>query len=257
MCEMFAVSAARPLDPVPYLQEFFPDSVWHPHGWGLAWREGDEVRLHKEPVMAAESALLEGLLETGLMSPLLIAHIRNATRGVMSYENCHPFVMRDVSGRTWVVAHNGTMLSDALIEPFRADQRGTTDSERLALFLTNRMNEAIAQKGRPLDCDERFAVLDEAIVELAPDNKLNLVIEDGECLYAHTNTDQPTLYEWCGDNLVLLCTRPLDVRGWGPVPSCQLIAYCNGCVASRGTMHGSSFDNDLYLRIISQERFSH
>ena len=256
MCEMFAVSAARPLDPVPYLREFFPDSVWHPHGWGLAWRKGDEVRLHKEPVMAAESALLEDLLEAGIMSPLLVAHIRNATRGVMSYENCHPFVTRDDSGRTWVVAHNGTVLSDTLIEPFRADQRGTTDSERLALFLTSRMNDAIALKGRALDGDERFSVLDEAIVELAPDNKLNLVIEDGERLYAHTNTDQPTLYERHDDNLLFLCTRPLDVGGWDPVPSCQLVAYRDGDIASLGTMHGSSFDNDLYLRIISQERSS-
>ena len=256
MCEMFAVSAARPLDPVPYLREFFPDSVWHPHGWGFAWREGDATRLFKEPIMAADSALLEGLLETGIMSPLLVAHIRNATRGVMSYENCHPFVTQDASGRTGVIAHNGTILSDELIEPFRSQQQGDTDSERLALFLTSRMNEAIAQKRRPLDCDERFAVLDEAIVELAPDNKLNLVIEDGECLYAHTNTDQPTLYEWRGDGLVLLCTRPMDAEGWVPVPRCQLIAYRNGNVASRGTMHEYSFDNDLYLRIISQERSS-
>ena len=68
MCEMFAVSSARLFDPVPNLREFFPDSVWHPHGWGLAWREGDATRLFKEPIMAADSALLEGLLETGIMS---------------------------------------------------------------------------------------------------------------------------------------------------------------------------------------------
>ena len=255
MCEILAVNAAQPLDPVPYLREFFPDSVWHPNGWGLAQREGMAVRLVKEPVRAIDSTLLPQLLEDDLSTTRLVAHIRNATRGAMTYENCHPFVLADVTGRTWVIAHNGTVLSDALVEPYRGDQQGDTDSERVALFLVDCINRTTTRKGGALDASERFSALDEAMVDLAPGNKLNLVVDDGELTYAHTNTDQPTLFEHRAPGKALLCTRALG-NGWTPVPSCQLIAYQNGDVAHTGTAHCSSFDNELYALIIERERAS-
>ncbi len=255
MCEILAVNAAQPLDPVPYLREFFPDSVWHPNGWGLAQREGMAVRLVKEPVRAIDSTLLPQLLEDDLSTTRLVAHIRNATRGAMTYENCHPFVLADVTGRTWVIAHNGTVLSDALVEPYRGDQQGDTDSERVALFLVDRINRTATRKGGALDASERFSALDEAMVDLAPGNKLNLVVDDGELTYAHTNTDQPTLFERRSPGQALICTRAIGCD-WTPVPSCQLIAYQNGDVAHTGTAHGSSFDNELYALIIERERAS-
>ena len=227
MCEILAVNAARSVRANDHLHEFFPDSVWHPHGWGLAWRDGGKVRLHKEPVRAIDSELLARLLEADICSSMLVAHIRNATRGAMAYENCHPFLVGDATGRTWIVAHNGTVLSDALIEPFRAVQEGTTDSERLALFLMSRIDEAVATKGGSLSPDERFTVLDKAIVDLAPGNKLNLVLDDGELTYVHTNTSRASLYHRLGAGQALLCSRPIG-DGWQPIPSCQLVAYRDG-----------------------------
>jgi len=254
MCEILAVNAAQPIDAAPHLREFFPDSVWHPNGWGLAWREGSVVRLFKEPVRAIDSELLPRLLDGEIEASLLVAHIRNATRGAMTFENCHPFVLADVTGHTWVIAHNGTVLSDALVEPYRGDQQGDTDSERVALFLVDRINRTTARKGGALDASERFSALDEAMVDLAPGNKLNLVVDDGELTYAHTNTDQPTLYELRSPGLTLLCTRPLGNGAWAPVPGCQLVAYRDGELALAGTSHGQSFDNDLYASIIARER---
>lgn len=254
MCEILAVSSARPIDPVPYLREFFPDSVWHPNGWGLAWRRGGALHIHKEPVRAIDSEILPRLLDGRLETSLLVAHIRNATRGAMTLENCHPFALKDVTGRTWVIAHNGTVLSDALIEPYRTKQSGDTDSERVALFLVNRINQATAHKGEELDPNERLSVIDDTVCELAPGNKLNLVIDDGELTYAHTNTDQPTLYELRSPGMTLLCTRPLGNGAWAPVPGCQLIAYRDGELAFTGTSHGQSFDNDLYASVIARER---
>ena len=59
MCEIFALSAKRPIEPDAYLEEFFADSAWNPHGWGLVWY-GDQGReLFKEPVQAVESGLLK------------------------------------------------------------------------------------------------------------------------------------------------------------------------------------------------------
>jgi len=254
MCEILAVNAAQPIDAAPHLREFFPDSVWHPNGWGLAWREGSVVRLFKEPVRAIDSELLPRLLDGEIEASLLVAHIRNATRGAMTFENCHPFVLADVTGHTWVIAHNGTVLSDALVEPYRGDQQGDTDSERVALFLVDRINRTTARKGGSLDAIERFSVIDAAMVDLAPGNKLNLVVDDGELTYAHTNTDQPTLYELRSPGLTLLCTRPLGNGAWAPVPGCQLVAYRDGELALAGTSHGQSFDNELYALIIARER---
>ena len=87
MCEIFALSAKRPIEPDAYLEEFFADSAWNPHGWGLVWY-GDQGReLFKEPVQAVESGLLKYVLGWDLCSKLLIAHIRNATRGTLAYAN--------------------------------------------------------------------------------------------------------------------------------------------------------------------------
>ena len=112
MCEIFALSAKRPIEPDAYLEEFFADSAWNPHGWGLVWY-GDQGReLFKEPVQAVESGLLKYVLSWDLCSKLLIAHIRNATRGTLAYANCHPFEFADSCGRLWSICHNGTIIDE-------------------------------------------------------------------------------------------------------------------------------------------------
>lgn len=235
-----------------YLHEFFSDSVIHPHGWGLSWREGTDVVLFKEPVTAVESAYLEFLLAMDTEAKLSIAHIRNATRGILSYANCHPFVGVDSSGRSWVVAHNGTMLAGEALEPYVELQQGQTDSERVMLFLVDRINEAMARLGRSLDAGERFGVLSRCMEELSAGNKLNLVFDDGEYTYAHTNTVQATLYLQPGADVVRICSRPIG-EGWEQMERCRLFAWRDGELKMASQPHGHTFDNDLYMRIIRQE----
>ena len=162
MCEIFALSAKRPIEPDAYLEEFFADSAWNPHGWGLVWY-GDQGReLFKEPVQAVESGLLKYVLSWDLCSKLLIAHIRNATRGTLAYE-------------------------------------------------------------------------------------------DGEYLYIHTNTFQPTLYENVLDDGVVFCSRPIGTEDlWSPVPSCRLLAFRDGKMVEAAPDHGHGFDNDRYLKLIAE-----
>lgn len=236
-----------------YLHEFFSDSVRHPHGWGLAWREEDEVVLFKEPVTAVESAYLDFLLAMGKDTRQLVAHIRNATRGILSYANCHPFVGVDSSGRSWVVAHNGTMLAGERLEPYVELQQGQTDSERVMLYLIDRLNEAMARLGRALDAGERHGVLSRCMEELSAGNKLNLVFDDGEYTYAHTNTIQPTLYLQPGKDVVRICSRPIG-EGWEPMERCRLFAWRDGELKMASPSHGLSFDNDAYIQIIMREQ---
>ena len=200
MCELYAIDSKRPVRANAGLAEFFEDSPYHPHGWGMAWREGTRFQLHKEPLTAVDSNYLAYLLDEPIHAEHLIAHIRNATRGVVSFENCHPFIGRDMTGRRWVIAHNGTILNNGLLTGYDQWIEGQTDSEQVVLFLMDLIDEATTRIGRALDFDERFVVLSRAMDTLSDFNKLNLIIDDGEFTYAHTNTKQHTLFVRQGAN---------------------------------------------------------
>jgi predicted glutamine amidotransferase len=79
----------------------------HAHdGWGVAFYDGLDVALFREPGAAADSALVHYLENQGPATGLAISHIRHATRGEVSLANTQPFV-RELGGRTHVFAHNG------------------------------------------------------------------------------------------------------------------------------------------------------
>ena len=99
MCELFGLTGPDEIVVNEYLETFAGHSVNHPNGWGLAIFCGKEVNIEKEPVAAYKSSYLKERLRTPLRASNMMAHIRFATRGHMSYENCHPFVRHDQSGR--------------------------------------------------------------------------------------------------------------------------------------------------------------
>ena len=95
MCELFGVSSARKIQVNPYLKVLVSHSSDHPHGWGIANFFGSSVSIEKEPKTAWCSDYLQSRLAHPINASNMIAHIRLATRGGMSYENCHPFVSWD------------------------------------------------------------------------------------------------------------------------------------------------------------------
>jgi glutamine amidotransferase len=254
MCELYAINSKRTVRANAQLKEFFADSPFHPHGWGLAWYEGEVLQLHKEPLTAVDSAYLNYLLEEPVRASRLVAHIRNATRGVVSFENCHPFVGRDMTGRIRIIAHNGTILNDGLLQGYDQWISGQTDSEQVVLFLMDVINEATIRIGRALDADERAVVLAQAVETLSDFNKLNLVIDDGQRTYVHTNTELDTLFVRQTTSTAFFCTRPLGTRGWDPVPHCRLISYEDGRMVRIAPKHNHSFNDELYLEILEAER---
>lgn len=252
MCELYAINSKRPVRANEHLRLFYLDSVQHPHGWGLSWREEGRVFLHKEELRAIDSSYLSYLLEEPIRSTNVVAHIRNATMGNLTYNNCHPFLREDLSGRRWVIAHNGTILDTRLIDGYGALAVGDTDSEQVVIFLTDEIDEVIERKGGPLTFGERFVVLSHAVEELSQSNKLNLVIDDGEYTYVHTNTVEPTLYVRMAGNTAFFCTRPLDDgEGWQELPHNRLIAYHEGRMIRMGARHEHSIDEEAYFRSIS------
>lgn len=249
MCELYGINSAAPVRANECLRVFYRDSVEHPHGWGLAWREGDAAFLHKEPVRAIDSPALSRLLAEPICSAHLLAHIRYATMGTMSCENSHPFLRDDLFGRQWVIAHNGTILDARLIDGYGALAAGDTDSEQVVIFLVDRLDELAQRTGAPLTFGERFVALSHAVEELSRANKLNLIIDDGEYSYVHTNTLNHTLFVRIEGDAAHFCTRPIeDGLGWEPLPQNRLIAYRDGRMVRMGARHGFSIDEEAYLR---------
>lgn len=76
--------------------------------------------------------------------------------------------------------------------------------------------------------------------ELSEDNKLNLIISDGEILYVHKNMEG-TLFYLKTDNGYYFSTKSLGNGVWRSFPTAQLIAFQNGEKLFSGTNHGKIF----------------
>lgn len=238
MCEVFGVSSPEPVKLNDLLREFFSHSDAHPDGWGLAFFYGNnEVSLEKQPLNALRSLYLKSRLKAPIEACSMFAHIRLATKGSVEYENTHPFTGRDDSGRNWTLAHNGTIFESNVLDPMFYAQQGHTDSERILLYLIKKMNEAGAES---LGSAERFRIADRVLTEITPENKVNLLLYDGELMYVHTNYPE-SLYMRKEGNGRIFSTRPLDRKEWEPVPMTTLLAFRQGELLYTGTNHGNIF----------------
>ena len=250
MCELFSVSARNDFWANNYLKEFYAHSEFHPHGWGLACVSKNSALIEKESIKAIESNYLKERLSQPITEKILLAHIRYATIGNVEYKNCHPFTGRDSTGRSWTLIHNGTIFEYAPLYPYLKTQKGDTDSERVFLYLLDRLNEETNKKGARLYFEERFALFDGIISDMAKGNKLNLMFTDGKYLYAHTNC-RGTMYYLEKDGVTLLATKPLNNENWQPVPFCQLLAYTKGRLIKTGTEHNCEyFESEEAMRLL-------
>jgi glutamine amidotransferase len=252
MCELLGISSLEKLPVNDLLKEFFSHSVRHPNGWGIAVFYGDSVSLEKEPTAAYESGYLKNRLRHPFQVRNMIAHIRKATVGNTDFENCHPFVQRDNGGRSWTLAHNGTIFDCPALNPYVYTQEGRTDSERILCHIIAKVNEAQTKAGHPLGEEERFALVDQLVCQMAPHNKLNLLIYDGEVLYVHTNYAR-SLYVQQRENTAIFSTTPLDRGEWKPVPFTTLCSYREGKLCRQGTCHGWEYvENPMDLQFLYQ-----
>lgn len=256
MCQIFGINSSKPYSANELLRRFYANSTEHPDGWGLALFKNHGVSVEKEALQASKSKYLSQRLSRDITCENLLAHIRKASIGSIEYANCHPFVRDDSAGRTWTLVHNGTLFEPELITSFLSEQEGTTDSEAILLYLIDRIDQATEEKrqragktesgsGLELDREERFAVIDKAVCDLSPENKLNLLIFDGEILYAHCNL-KGTLYQYYEDGIRLIATAPLSFADWKPFPLNTLHAFQKGELLQTGTDHGNEFFADRH-----------
>ncbi|MGM9649308.1 MAG: class II glutamine amidotransferase [Butyricicoccaceae bacterium] len=240
MCELFGFSSAKPMTINGWLKEFYTHSSQHPHGWGLALLNGHEVSIEKEPIQATKSRYLKERLKQNITERTVLAHIRYATIGNLEYANCHPYTATDSTGRQWTLIHNGTIFDYPQLSEYISIQQGSTDSERILLYLIDCMNRKTKENGAPLDKRQRFELLDSVVCDMAAGNKLNLMIYDEELLYVHTNYAH-SLYFMQQDDVVVITTQPLSRGEWLPVPFTTLLAYSDGALLYTGTEHGQEY----------------
>ncbi|MBR1797957.1 MAG: class II glutamine amidotransferase [Clostridiales bacterium] len=234
MCELFGLSSDRKVRVNEILKTFFEDGNIHSHGWGIAsWHADNKVSLIKEPENALRSALLKDIMSEDMSYNGVIAHMRRATIGDIEYNNTHPFMGEDSLGRTVVMVHNGTIFDSPELNEYQYIQKGTTDSERIFLYILDRFGDHKSH-------EERFEFLNDTVIRLSENNKLNLLLFDGEYMYVHKNEAQ-TLYVKETEGCAIFSTRPLNETGWEEIPLDRLLVYRNGQKVYEGTTHDHTY----------------
>lgn len=252
MCEILGACYDKECYLNNYLKLFYKHSGNHPHGWGLALTDGNEVSIEKEPLRAEKSHYLKERLSQPIYAKTALAHIRYATIGNVDYKNCHPYSKKDNSSRRWTLIHNGTIFDYQPLNKFLKLQKGETDSERILLYIIEQINNLQSETGKPLNGQERFFLLDSIISDMANGNKLNLLIYDGEYIYAHTNY-KDSLHYLESENGIIFSTLPLSNENWQKLTFTTLLAYKDGKLAFKGTNHNNEYiDNEESLRFLYQ-----
>jgi len=113
----------------------------HKDSWGLAYSAGNQMKVAKKAVTAADdSEFIETLMNSQSDGGLL--HFRWASPGLgVNETNAHPFIYEDIS-----LIHNGAIMPYESLAPLVAPRflelrKGTTDSELYFLFLLTKIDE--------------------------------------------------------------------------------------------------------------------
>ena len=241
MCEIFCFNSNMPKQVNECLECFYKHSEMHPDGWGLANMHSDEFIIDKEPVKATCSEYLKNLLSHPVIGKNVFAHIRLATVGEIISPNCHPFIEIDDNNRSWMLIHNGTIFDYPSLDKYKDMEIGDTDSERILLLIIDKVNEFEAKKKAPSTIKERFNLLNDIIVDLSKNNKLNLMIFDGDLTYIHSNM-KDSLYYLKSDESFLVASTPLtDDENWKPVELNKLFALIDGNIIFESEEHENEY----------------
>ncbi|MDI1285824.1 MAG: class II glutamine amidotransferase [Reyranella sp.] len=189
MCELFCLSSRLPTRVTFSLRKFADRGGLgggNVDGWGVAFHDGREVRLYKEPEPAGDSPWLAFIQERRLPTRLLISHIRHATRGSLSLTNTQPFA-RELGGRTHLFAHNGRL--EGIDVPFAASAKrfqplGDTDSEMAFCLLLERLSPLWDGGGVPT-LAARLAAVTGFAAEMRSLGPANFLYSDGAVVFGH------------------------------------------------------------------------
>ncbi|MDP3171615.1 MAG: class II glutamine amidotransferase [Polaromonas sp.] len=267
MCELLALSTSQPAQLTFSLHTLASRgsaaSTTH-DGWGVAFYQGKDVALFREPLAAGDSALVRYLETQGPQTQLAISHIRHATQGAISFSNTQPFV-RELGGQTHVFAHNGDLPNIQSCKALALGAYrpvGQTDSEYAFCALMERLR-ALWGSAEPPALDARLDLLASFASQLRALGPANFLYADGDALFAHGDRRlQPdsghagppglwTLQQHCAPadtppgqqagvaitqeerTSLLVASVPLNAEDWEPLGEGELVAVRHGELLAR------------------------
>ena len=220
----------------------------HKDGWGIAFFEGKGCRMFVDAKPSINSPIAELVKHYPIHSTHVIAHIRKATQGEISLENCHPF-RREIWGRYWVFAHNGDLPGFQLPKMEFYQPVGNTDSEQAFCLILETLRQRFPQEKPTLK--QLYPVLREITDKISEKGTFNYLISDGEYFFAHCSTklcyivrqapfaaahliDQDVTVDFNqlttqSDRVAVIATTPLtDNEVWTIIPEGKLLAFQDG-----------------------------
>jgi predicted glutamine amidotransferase len=147
MCRLLAHVSRRPLTVAEAigdadLASFGDLSPRHPDGWGMAWWPSLDAAVagavpeHRRAVGSAREDPEFTATMRGVAGCANVVHLRGATPGLtIEHENCHPFVRPGAAFAQNGAIHPQHRLPELLPAHLEAEVAGSTDSERLFLYL--------------------------------------------------------------------------------------------------------------------------
>ncbi len=211
MCELLAMSSRKPATVTFSLDEFARHGGYagsNMDGWGVTFYEGRDARTVREPLAAWESPAVEFVASQDYRSTCVVAHIRQATSGIVGLANTQPFT-RELGGRIHTFAHNGDVpgVEDLVMQPGCFRCVGDSDSEQAFCVLMNRLTPLWLAAGTPT-LEERITVVEAFAAELRALGPANFIYADGEYIYFHGHKrSQMTLEDIRPPGLFYLCRQ--------------------------------------------------
>ncbi len=187
MCQLLGMNANTPTDVTFSFTGFAQragHTADHTDGWGIAFFEDKGLRHFVDHERAVDSPVAALIRRYPIKSRNVIAHIRKATQGRVSLENCNPFV-RELWGRYWVFAHNGDLKDFRPRLHGHFQPVGGTDSEHAFCWLMQELAKSHA--GVP-SVAELTLTLRELAARIAPQGTFNFLLSNGQALWAHAST---------------------------------------------------------------------
>lgn len=273
MCELFAVSSARAARVRLRFAEFATHGAplepltgvpGNPDGWGAAYFDGVDAHVLREPVPAVRSVFAQVLEDHDFHSPLVLAHVRRASRGPVSLANTQPFV-RELGGRVHVFAHNGDLPQVQERWPLPGDASrlparpvGETDSEHVFCQLLAMLETLWRDPAEPPGRQARLEVVSAFAERARALGPANFLYSDGECLFAHAHrrrqadgvVREPGLHLWLREPatshehdvaglqlrgahaqahpLAMLASVPLGAGDWQALPAGTVVGLAQG-----------------------------
>ncbi|MCW2633037.1 MAG: ergothioneine biosynthesis protein EgtC [Pseudonocardia sp.] len=195
-------------------------------GFGVGWYPGPGLppgRYRSERPMWSDPSFAE--LAAATVAPAVLAAVRSATVGMpVTAQACAPF-----SDGRWLFSHNGVItgwpgsvadLAGSLPVTDLLTMDAPTDAALLWALVRQRLHA-----GTPPA--EVLHGLVTTVAELAPGSRLNLLLTDGQTVYA--TAWGHALSVRVGPDAALVASEPIDgLPGWTPVPDQHLITATAG-----------------------------